>query len=90
MTVILVEELNELNVPLLAEFDGAPEELTGQVHRDDRVVVRVNHDDGEVYEGEVLVRDEVDVRTGREEPGEERAGEEETPGSGPGVEIELV
>ena len=90
MTVIRVEELDELNVTLLAECDGAPEELAGQVHRDDGVVVRVDDDDWEVYEGEVLVRDEVDVVTGREEPGEEGAGEEETPGSGPGVEVELV
>ena len=50
----------------------------------------VDHDDGESEEREVLVRNKVDIRAGGEEPGEDGAGEEETPGSGPAVEIDLV
>ena len=82
VAVMLVEKFNELNVGSPAQPHGLLEQCPGELHRDHRVTVSVNHDDWHHrwHHRQLLVRNKVELRPGSEQPGEEPARQECGPG----------
>ena len=90
VTVIFIEKLNKLDVCPPTHLDSLLEELPGEGNGDQRVTVGVDDDDGDQDQRQLLVRNKVELRPGREEPGEDWAREEGGPRGGPGVTVELL
>ena len=82
VAVMFVEKFNELNVGSPAQPHNLLEEIPGELDRDHRVTVSVNHDDRDLrcHHRQLLVRKKVNLRPGREQPGEEPARQECGPG----------